>query len=1098
MSDHLIVGLELLDRLKQAIQNIMRERGMASVEDRSILINDLCEVLEQVLQGGFKEHGFLRTRTIWSFFENLKSCIPDGSKVIQRISSLQHLRTPRGKLRAFLRLALNEKALFDYISALFYAGHTQKYYDPNSIMMNEELQAIFYPLIESLSMENFTEDYQDPRLDQDAYLKRALMSSMPWEDTPSKSQTESGADLSFLSSKENDNQESAVSLAKTVDSIQESTVLFLACRAKGSEELIENLRQVVVEITDAIEPVEIYLDNMLIVTRLCESIEAIIVHDLQETGDKDDFGSLYCSFMFSVSECLPGMDKTIGYIKTIRCITTALGRARAFLRWSLNEGVLATNVQAIVWNYRNAQFTLRRGAVLRSNELSRMVIGYLDSLSGLRFQLGLEDPYLDSYDCWVYLSVLQEPDDDDIGCQSKASNGEEQKKPRSKKGKPSIEDIQAKKVQDVGEQTNYKDLIIQRLNMQSQLPILPPEPEPEPEIQTEPESGDTEVDECEEPVAIIPDKEKFVADLYDSVDFDSPVTPIQIIPKVATQSKNIDSKPNIAPQDLIGGQDESKLPLTGANYQKELKEAHSSESQPLDVFSVTQAPVLVENQSPQSSPVENLISCTDDIVDEIDATELTTNIYQTHEAVKSSLIVDGIQSEDHVAAPNVMEDEAEKDNLSSEESEDFDLDLDIHVTPLPSMEAFSINLKMEVQEEEKKFAPPPDFHSANSSSAHKKEKFEETQEIDSNAEEGSEQHNEYSRSPTKGEHSGNSGYKTAIQSVDQESSVDQDNSRPRVSSVGSSVGSISSLDDANKHNSSHGPQLFGTSGRFEQPESASRRVWGGDNMLFSTSNRRPTVAEHKRGGHIPELMYEDGESAFQDDESAVSKQEQRPFQRKERLRPNVSLVNVKKHTVAMQDNLCAGCSVELKPTSSLAAIPASLIYQWMTARYCDYTGKYYCSDCHWNEKSIIPYRLIFNWDSAQYGVCRSAKLEIEREMDQANIDLQEINPNLLETSRVLQNIKKIRMLILEMLPFAETCHQSTELMKIFRNREHFSGSPTIFSLRDIVDVQNRLMEENILLIRDQLLDHITSSCRTCRGKGSYCEMCRSDDVNPLY
>ena len=31
-------------------------------------------------------------------------------------------------------------------------------------------------------------------------------------------------------------------------------------------------------------------------------------------------------------------------------------------------------------------------------------------------------------------------------------------------------------------------------------------------------------------------------------------------------------------------------------------------------------------------------------------------------------------------------------------------------------------------------------------------------------------------------------------------------------------------------------------------------------------------------------------------------------------------------------------------------------------RLCDYTGLYYCPDCHHNDLAIIPARVLHNWD----------------------------------------------------------------------------------------------------------------------------------------
>ena len=35
-------------------------------------------------------------------------------------------------------------------------------------------------------------------------------------------------------------------------------------------------------------------------------------------------------------------------------------------------------------------------------------------------------------------------------------------------------------------------------------------------------------------------------------------------------------------------------------------------------------------------------------------------------------------------------------------------------------------------------------------------------------------------------------------------------------------------------------------------------------------------------------------------------------------------------------------------------------------RVCSYTKKYYCTQCHVNEESYVPAKIVFNWDWAKY------------------------------------------------------------------------------------------------------------------------------------
>ena len=38
------------------------------------------------------------------------------------------------------------------------------------------------------------------------------------------------------------------------------------------------------------------------------------------------------------------------------------------------------------------------------------------------------------------------------------------------------------------------------------------------------------------------------------------------------------------------------------------------------------------------------------------------------------------------------------------------------------------------------------------------------------------------------------------------------------------------------------------------------------------------------------------------------------------------------------------------------------------ARRCDYSGQYYCEECHWNDLVVIPARVVHNWDFSLYKV----------------------------------------------------------------------------------------------------------------------------------
>src|SRR5699024_8533936 len=62
------------------------------------------------------------------------------------------------------------------------------------------------------------------------------------------------------------------------------------------------------------------------------------------------------------------------------------------------------------------------------------------------------------------------------------------------------------------------------------------------------------------------------------------------------------------------------------------------------------------------------------------------------------------------------------------------------------------------------------------------------------------------------------------------------------------------------------------------------------------------------------------------------------------------------------------CKVLLSPTDSTKS-NSKIVSK---ARLCDYTGLYFCENCHIGDTAQIPARIIHNWDFRPQPVCRAA------------------------------------------------------------------------------------------------------------------------------
>ncbi|KAM5137905.1 differentially expressed in FDCP 8 homolog isoform 2-T3 [Mantella aurantiaca] len=127
-----------------------------------------------------------------------------------------------------------------------------------------------------------------------------------------------------------------------------------------------------------------------------------------------------------------------------------------------------------------------------------------------------------------------------------------------------------------------------------------------------------------------------------------------------------------------------------------------------------------------------------------------------------------------------------------------------------------------------------------------------------------------------------------------------------------------------------------------------------------------------------------------------------------------------------QDYRCAECRA-----------PISLRTSSSEARQCDYTGQYYCSNCHWNDLAVIPSRVIHNWDFEPRKVSRCSMRYLALMVNRPVLKLREINPLLFNYVEELVEIRKLRQDILLMKPYFITCKEAMEARLLLQVRKGF-------------------------------------------------------------
>lgn len=96
-----------------------------------------------------------------------------------------------------------------------------------------------------------------------------------------------------------------------------------------------------------------------------------------------------------------------------------------------------------------------------------------------------------------------------------------------------------------------------------------------------------------------------------------------------------------------------------------------------------------------------------------------------------------------------------------------------------------------------------------------------------------------------------------------------------------------------------------------------------------------------------------------------------------------------------QGCFCAGCSRQIG-------------FSFVRPKLCAFSGLYYCDICHQDDASVIPARIIHNWDLTKRPVCRQALKFLLQIRAQPLINLQLVNASLYEHEERMQLIGRSR------------------------------------------------------------------------------------------
>ncbi|KPM04735.1 DUF4206 domain containing protein [Sarcoptes scabiei] len=197
-----------------------------------------------------------------------------------------------------------------------------------------------------------------------------------------------------------------------------------------------------------------------------------------------------------------------------------------------------------------------------------------------------------------------------------------------------------------------------------------------------------------------------------------------------------------------------------------------------------------------------------------------------------------------------------------------------------------------------------------------------------------------------------------------------------------------------------------------------------------------------------------------------------------------------------QDFRCAECRIAISPSAVRSDAKTNSI---SSSKLCDYSGLYFCENCHLGDTAIIPARVIHNWDFQPQPVSRAA-LQIISYLKNKSfhydrpvlINLVEINPMLYGLVDELIQIKRLRTELCHIYKYVWLCKQPSRprqwISIMCQLGSHLLNEEEInyLSFCDICDLKS--LVKNLSELENLFINHIVN-CEGCRGKGFYCELC---------
>ncbi|XP_041830106.1 pleckstrin homology domain-containing family M member 1 [Melanotaenia boesemani] len=179
---------------------------------------------------------------------------------------------------------------------------------------------------------------------------------------------------------------------------------------------------------------------------------------------------------------------------------------------------------------------------------------------------------------------------------------------------------------------------------------------------------------------------------------------------------------------------------------------------------------------------------------------------------------------------------------------------------------------------------------------------------------------------------------------------------------------------------------------------------------------------------------------------------------------------------------CADCPQQIGPSLG-------------RARLCGFSGLYYCESCHNGDTTIIPSRMVHNWDLTQREVSKRALRLLVKVEQEPLLNLEQLNPELVKHTESMAQAHNLRQRLHLLGNYLLTCRSGAckKLQARMGQRTYVLESSHLYSVMDLRQIAEGEYATFLIRLVQRASDHVLH-CDLCTQRGFICQICHSDDI----